>query len=223
MQLFGVHYPGSTIIGLSPEAAFRARTLLSLGETHLIDSALALPMFELARNALLRRHIAVENTDPVVDTRGLASLPPQYLHRLPFVHAHTILYGLDGISRALQRLASTDGAPSGLTRIANDFASDFPELKFVRDSSHHLEDRALGLDQRGKPLDLKPITSGPIQSTTGGVLALDNLEDESLCFTGVDGNYHRVAMSSSSLRKAQSSVQDAINQFDWSGPAQILP
>jgi hypothetical protein len=209
-------------MGLSPDAGFRARTLLSLCETHLIDSALALPMFYLARNALLRRHIATEDGDPLVAITGVAALPPQYLHRLPFLHARTILYGLDGISRALRRLASIDDAPVGLTRIANDFAADFPGLKFVRDSAHHLEDRALGLDQRGNRLDLKPIASGPIRSTAS-VLALDNLEDENLCFTGADGNYHKVALNSSSLRKAQSSVQDAIKQFDWSGPAQILP
>lgn len=222
MKYFGVHYPGTQLDGLNPETARDIESLLRVCEDHLIDAGLALAMFEFARAQLVKTFpgSAEEVSDAAIFE---GELPRQYRHRLPFLHAHSVLYALDGVKRALAALAREAGLSPTISDASDDFNSWFPGLTPVRDSSHHLEDRARGLDRFGKPLTLHPITSGPISAPDGGVLALDNLEDADLCFTGSDGVYHRVPIDEASVRRAQSAVQAVIDALAWKGDPSVLP
>jgi hypothetical protein len=150
-------------------------------------------------------------------------LPRTYRHRLPFVHAHTVLYALDGVKRALAVLANEAGLPPAISEASADFISLFPGLTPIRDSSHHLEDRTRRLARFGKRLKLQPVTTGAINAPGGGFLGLDNLEGDDLCFTGSDGAYHRVAINDANLRLAQSAVQSVVDALTWKGPPIFLP
>jgi len=123
----------------------------------------------------------------------VSGVPTSYTFRLPFIHA------------------------------LEEFERRLPGVKPVRDSSHHTEDRARGLGRNLKPLDLQPITTGAIFAPGGGVLVLNSLENDDLCFTGSDGAYHRVPINAASVRAAQEAVQRVLDAFTWKGPTRSVP
>jgi hypothetical protein len=224
VEYFGVALPGTAVTDLDPEPSYHVQALLALCVDALMDSALALEMF----NQALRLRIAAER-DPeyesnrrMPDVPGIGSVPLIYLHRLPLIHARTVLYALDGISESLRTLVSTDGVPANVRLASEDFNTHLPTLKSVRDSSHHMADRARGLNKRGQLLNLKPILDGPFKAPHGGVLALNNLDNCTLCMTGNDGGFYGVSITSETLRKAQLCVRSAINSFNWIGDIQIF-
>jgi hypothetical protein len=85
----------------------QAGSLLRLLEIHLADAAVGLDLFDQA------------SENPVRLTphcyEGHVSADGYYQLRLPCVHAHTVLYALDGIQKALDRLAEISGLPTGVT------------------------------------------------------------------------------------------------------------
>jgi hypothetical protein len=222
MKFYGVHYPGTWLDGLAQEKTRDIESLLRVCEDHLIDAGLALAMFNDARTQLEKSFRGAG--DEASDARIFdGELPRNYRHRLPFVHAHTVLYALDGLKRALGVLANEAGLSPVISIASADFNSWFPGLTPVRDSSHHLEDRARGLGRSGKRLKLQPVTTGAINAPGGGFLGIDNLEGDDLCFTGSDGAYHRVAINDANLRLAQSAVQSVLDALTWKGPPRFLP
>jgi hypothetical protein len=90
-------------------------------------------------------------------------LPDSYEHRLPLIHAHTVVYALDAIGKILDILAKME-LPPGVTDARNGYRSALPHLVAVRDSAHHTEDRARGLGRNQKPLDLQPMNNGSINA-----------------------------------------------------------
>jgi hypothetical protein len=80
---------------------------------------------------------------------------------------------LDTLANILRVLAAEAWAPSALGQVRNDWLAAFPQLKHVRDTAHHIEDRARGIDRNGKPLKLAPINNEMVNAP-GGVLILDS-------------------------------------------------
>src|SRR5271167_2713748 len=68
--------------------------------------------------------------------------PDEYLRRLPFIHAHTVLFALDGVSKALAVLAKTPDLPPGAAFASDAFTTALPSVVEIRNSAHHVEDRA---------------------------------------------------------------------------------
>ena len=150
-------------------------------------------------------------------------LPRSYAHRLPFIHAHTVVYALDGVGKTLGVLARESYLPRTVDQAHVNYQARLPGLTPVRDSAHHLEDRGRGLGKGGKQLQLQPITTEAIHAPGGGVLVLDSLENDDLCFTGSDGAYHRVEISATSVRIAQEGVQQVLDVLPWQGPPRSVP
>jgi hypothetical protein len=176
----------------------------------------------------LSLRIAVER-DPEFDgdrgfpiVPGIGRVPLVYLDRLPLIHARTVVYTLDGIGQALRGLAAVDGVPAKARVASGEFNKHLSTVTPVRDSSHHMTERARGLNKQGQMLNLKPIVDGPFKAPDGGVLVLDSLDDTSLCMTGNDGGFYQVSITSETLRNAKSCVRSAINSFHWTGDIQLF-
>jgi len=208
MEVFPLEYPGIWLDGLDQKQSHRVQSLLHVCESHVADAAVGLALFTEARS---RGRVPV------------SGVPTSYTFRLPFIHAHTVLYALDGIAKALGALQQEPGVPEGIAAALEEFERRLPGVKPVRDSSHHTEDRARGLGRNLKPLDLQPITTGAIFAPGGGVLVLNSLENDDLCFTGSDGAYHRVPINAASVRAAQEAVQRVLDAFTWKGPTRSVP
>lgn len=141
-------------------------------------------------------------------------IPEAHLRRAIFLYAHAFLYALDGIGKTLTALGSAAWVPAAVTTARDDFYRNLPTLTDVRDTSHHLEDRARGLDRRGNALALKPVFNRAI-SAPGGALILNNLNGSRFGSTIGDGSFAEVDVSVQSLDFARSAIQTCIDAFTW--------
>jgi hypothetical protein len=243
-------YPGTQITDQVPEP-FEVQSLLMSAERHLLDAALALSWFEETLEddvAKMRRgwdvdreyrKLATSMLEKDADTHDPAFvwkvqrlayalslnagvLPLTYLQAVPFVHARTFLFALDGISRALGTTSRVRNAPDALSDIKRHWVETFPGLRDVRDSAHHGEDRVRGRGRDGKPIDLKPLVNEAIDAP-GGVLATNMLIGRNYGSTVSDGTYKEVEISEASLRACESYVQEAVDAFSWKGFSRLGP
>jgi hypothetical protein len=150
-------------------------------------------------------------------------LPESYEGRLPFLHPRGFLFALDTLANLLRVMAKEAWAPAPLRTIKDDWMIAFPELKHVRDTAHHVEDRVRGLDRDGKPLQLGPLVNEMINAPNGGVLLIDSLMNNRYGCTLADGTYGEVEISGISLAAAIAIVQRAIEAFQWRGPERFVP
>jgi hypothetical protein len=94
-----------------------------------------------------------------------------------------------------------------------------PEVRRVRNSVQHVEDRARGLGPSGKPLDLKPVDNRAINAPGGGVLILNMLNGSRYGSTVADGRYAEVDVTSQSLLAVRDAIQKVLNSLAWKEPA----
>jgi hypothetical protein len=149
--------------------------------------------------------------------------PWEYEHKLSFLYAKAFLHSVDAISKLLGVLSKEHGLTADVAKYHQRFKASFPDLKGVRDSEQHREDRGRGLDRKGNPLNLKPIDNNMISAPGGGVLALGNLNGNRYGNTLDDGSYGEVEVSPASLREAQVCIQGIIDELAWNGPKRHYP
>jgi len=148
--------------------------------------------------------------------------PEEFERRKSFLHAHSFVFAVDGFVRTFRVLADTLGAPAVLADVASRLQGALPDLKGVRDSAAHLEDRGRGLDKREQPLDLKPVDNSLIKAP-GRVLGLSNLNGSKLGYTTEAGEYGEVDVSAMTLTFVGDAFQDAVNAFPWRGASRTIP
>lgn len=154
---------------------------------------------------------------------GTGAWPREYEHNLSFIYAKAFLHSMDGISKLLGVLSKEPSITADVVKYHQRFKNDFPNLKGVRDSEQHREDRGRGLDRKGKPLNLKPINNNMISAPGGGILASGNLNGNRYGNTMEDGSYVEVEVSPASLRQAQECIQGIIDELAWRGPKRHYP
>lgn len=148
--------------------------------------------------------------------------PREFEHSEVLLHARSFLYALDSFDRHLDVLKSVTDVSPVIGELRREFGEKFPDLRYVRNSAHHMEDRSRGLDRRGKPLDLKAINNRMIKSDCG-VLVLDGLNGTRYGNTLEDGRYGEVDVSCTSMQALQSIFQRTVDAFEWIGPKCHLP
>ena len=149
--------------------------------------------------------------------------PREYEHKLSFIYAKAFLHSVDAISKLLDVLSKEPSITADVAKYHQRFKDSFPNLKGVRNSEQHREDRGRGLDRKGNPLNLKPIDNSMISAPGGGILALGNLNGNRYGNTMEDGSYGEVEVSPASLRQAQVCIQGIIDEFAWNGPKRHYP
>lgn len=151
---------------------------------------------------------------------------PRELERpLPFIFARAFLYALDSFDKFLGLLSKEAGVPESVAEFHTEFATHFPDLRGVRNTAQHLEDRSRGLGsgRTPQPLVLNPITGGPINAPNGGVLVLSCLNGSRYGSTMADGHYGEVDVSPGSMERLQRILQGVLQSFSWRGPRQHAP
>ena len=153
------------------------------------------------------------------------SIPREFEHKLPFLYARAFLYALDAFDKFLGVLAKEPNVPPEVANLHARMAKDFPDLRGVRNTAQHLEDRArgLGAGKNPQPLDLKPITNSFINAPGGGLLVLNGLNGSKYGSTMSDGHYGEIDVSPESMQRLQAVLQDLLELFKWRGPKQHSP
>ncbi|MES2365661.1 MAG: hypothetical protein V4563_07205 [Pseudomonadota bacterium] len=152
-------------------------------------------------------------------------IPREFEHNLPFLYARAFLYALDAFDKFLGVLAKEADVPPEVAILHARMAEDFPNLRGVRNTAQHLEDRArgLGAGKNPQPLELKPITNDFINAPGGGVLVLNSLNSSRYGSTMSDGHYGEIDVSPESMQRLQTVLQELLVLFKWHGPKQHSP
>ncbi|MDS7956793.1 MULTISPECIES: hypothetical protein [unclassified Acinetobacter] len=139
------------------------------------------------------------------------------------IYARAFINALDLFDRVLQRLTEEKGIPSGVVQQYEKISKYFPDLRPVRNTMQHLEDRSRGKGAYNKQMDLKPIDNDYINAPNGGVLVLDTLNGSNFESTMANGEIGRVEISCESLSKLLEILVGVLNSFKWKGPKQHRP
>jgi len=150
------------------------------------------------------------------------SLPRTLLHMEVFIYARAFLGALDMFDKLLTTLVGMEGVPDTVAELSGRMGIEFPTLRGIRNSVQHLEDRARGLDQRGKSIQLQPVATGGIHAP-GGALILGNLNGITYGATLADGSFGEIDVSAESMSKLQTLFQNLLSVFSWFGPRSHLP
>lgn len=151
--------------------------------------------------------------------------PREFEHNRPFIFARAFLYALDSFDKFLGVLSREEGVPEIVSGLHSQISEAFPDLRGVRNTAQHLEDRSrgLGAGKKPKPLDLKPVENNMISAPNGGALILNSLNGSKYGSTMSDGHYGEVDVSPESMERLQNILQQILESFEWSGPKQHEP
>jgi hypothetical protein len=154
----------------------------------------------------------------------LGRMPREFEHNQAFMHARAFLYALDSFDKFLKVLKSSPNIPQQITQIHEKLGTVFPDLRGVRNTSQHMEDRSrgLGAGRNPKPLELKPIDNQMIKAE-GGALVLNCLNGTKYGNTMADGHYGEVDVSPDSMAALREIFQEVLDAFAWKGSKSHLP
>jgi hypothetical protein len=192
------------------------------------DANLALHLFDEAQTA--QQEFAAYEYSGVAreDTRKevMPAVPGCMLNRAPHMHSRSFLYALDNIHNYLQILSKMAGVPPAITDLKTEFEQVFGgNLKPVRNSAHHPEDRVRGLKTNEKPIDIQPsafmafgsdTTSVHTGSIGGPGIANEVLRNGNR-YGGLlaDGTYGEVEVSAATMAACQDVLQQVFDAFIW--------
>ncbi len=185
-ERFDLIYPGHWISGADRELAFETFHLLSLVEHEFTCAVAACSLFE-----------------PItLDNAYLTSTQSKYSASLRSVYARSFVYSLDSISKILKVLGKHSQAPDALREPISDYRLKFGNLRHIRDSAAHIEDRGRALTKKGKPI-------------SSWVIVLGSFNESPFEITGNDGKCYGVDISESTLVLVHQILQKIIDAYAW--------
>lgn len=140
-----------------------------------------------------------------------------------FIYARAFLYALDNFDKFVGVLCTEPDIPKVISGLKDNIGVEFPDLRGVRNSAHHLEDRVRGLSTGGKVIDLKPMNNSLVSGQNIKVLAMNCLQGNKYGATMADGHYGEIEVSPESMQKLQKILQAILEAFEWSGSKQHEP
>ncbi|WP_151676389.1 hypothetical protein [Acinetobacter soli] len=152
-------------------------------------------------------------------------IPREFEHNIVFIYARAFLYALDAFDKFLGVLSREENVPEVISELHKKISDIFPDLRGVRNTAQHLEDRSrgLGAGRNPKPLDLKPIENNFISAPNGGALVLNSLNGSRYGSTMADGHYGEVDISPESMSHLQEILNNILGSFKWHGSKQHKP
>lgn len=151
-------------------------------------------------------------------------IPREFEHNQAFMHARAFLYALDSFDKFLNVLKRTENVPAKIKEMHKEFGDSFPDLRGVRNSSQHMEDRSRGLGsgRNPKPLELKSVDNQLVKADDGA-LVLNSLNGTKYGNTMADRHYGEVDVSPQSMEVLSSIFQEILDSFQWKGQKSYLP
>ena len=182
----------------------------------------------LGRSPSFEEFLEISHDSDVVVNREswLAGTPPtSFITNRCFIYAKAFLYSLDNFEKLLAVLLKEDGVPQAISQLHKEFELFFPELRGVRNTSHHLEDRSrgLGAGRVPKKMDIKPVNNSAYSMPEGGVLILNSLNGTKYGSTMANGEYGEVDVSVASMKEIQRIFGSILESFKWSGRKTQIP
>lgn len=133
--------------------------------------------------------------------------------------AKSFLYSLADFLRMLDAVFAIDGRDE-IDRIKKVMGAKLPDVREIRNSIAHVEDRAMGVRmRRGSPekIDLQDNVDAPLP---GRAMILPTIRDDRLGCTLADGTYREVAVSVETISLMIRALRSIYNCYRWSGSPQ---
>ncbi|MEG6318540.1 hypothetical protein UXO00_08385 [Enterobacter hormaechei] len=143
------------------------------------------------------------------------SVPRQIESAEHQIYAKAFVYAFDTIVETLKNLKKREGVSEVVAKKIEEIGNAFPDLKGIRDTTHHMGDRIILKGRHGKKIE-----------TDGGNVILNNHGD-GIFRTLLDGKYKgtqgSIAITYDSLENMGKIVQDVLDSFQWQGHKEHLP
>lgn len=143
------------------------------------------------------------------------SVPRQIESAEHQIFAKAFVYAFDTIVETLKNLKSRVGVPEMVAKKLEEIGNAFPDLKGIRDTTHHMGDRIILKGPYGKKIE-----------TDGGNIILNNHGDgvfSTLIAGKNQGVQGSIGITYDSLEKMGKIVQDILDSFQWEGFKEHLP
>lgn len=148
-------------------------------------------------------------------------LPKSFLRMPQFIFAKAFIHALDLFDRVLEGIAKDSSAPKNIKDIRKNFCNSLPDLREVRNSIQHAEDRSKG-EKYGKKIDLKEIDGSKI-SIGGTALVNNGLDGNRFGTTMANGDYGAIDVSVQTINVLRSALLDVYSAFAWTGGKSVYP
>jgi len=125
-----------------------------------------------------------------------------YSRSLNSIYAKAFVYALDGINNLLSNICINLHPPKPVEILKQEYQNKFGHLKHIRDSAIHIENRGLGKDKKGNPLNTN-------------IIILGSFIERRFGFTGNDGKQYEIEISGRTLLTAKDIIQKVIESYDW--------
>lgn len=150
--------------------------------------------------------------------------PMDYVTAAPLLHGKSFMYSLERVRTTLRSMSKQSWAPAAIGPIYERFEAAFPDLKGLRDSCAHPEDRQLQRDQKGRRIRSKAVDNSFAEVGPGILWAVPGMHGSSTMHgTMASGHLGELAVTEETLRTALTIVQEVIDSFEWSGPVKWAP
>lgn len=148
--------------------------------------------------------------------RGDAPDPLKQTRRAQ-MHARSLVFAVDNFVKMLGSMASDVSAPGAVLRtVIEDFVALVPGAKALRDSLHHIEDRARGLNKKGKPIVTTDVSYGPVRTSGPSIYFVgSNLVNNRIMCTADNGDLVDLEVSEVTVQTMVETLQKVINAFTW--------
>ena len=185
LQKFDFTHPGHWIVGADRDWAGETSQVLGLMEYEFVLAATSYAMFEPVTQGTMEDHRSSS----------------VYERCLNSIYATSFVFSLDSITKLLEVLNRLN-PPEPVPTLISEYRVQFGDLRYVRDSVAHNEDRGRGLDKDRKAL------STPL-------IILRCFNQTRFECTGSDGACHGIDISESALLDAHRILQDILNAYSW--------
>lgn len=148
--------------------------------------------------------------------------PDDLIHQAPALHARSFVIALDTLAQASRQLRNRGLRTAIIQALRDTWDSKVPDLKAVRDSISHADERSMSRAGR-KPLDLKPVDTESVKAPGGGLLIRESLRGPTYSFTTDDGSVASVDIAFPTAEAARDLLQGCVRAFKWTGPVTTTP
>jgi hypothetical protein len=139
----------------------------------------------------------------------LASQTTKVDQQLRQIYAKSFVYALDTITQIIRILEKQEQLSKAARIHCQKFLSQFGELRELRNSLQHIEDRLRGIGRDRRPIPSTLLVIGAFRENSfyGAITS--------------DGHYVEIEISDSVLTDAYSIIKDLIWCFNWLGPGEV--
>ncbi|GGE24440.1 hypothetical protein SAMN05421774_10846 [Gemmobacter megaterium] len=148
-------------------------------------------------------------------------LPQSLLSKPPFIFAKAFIHALDLFDKFLEDIAKDLDAPNSIKDIHRSFRVSLPDLRGIRNSIQHSEDRSKG-EHYGKKINLKRVDKSKI-GIEGTALVNMALNGNKFGTTMSDGHYGAVDVSVQTIDVLRNTLLEVYSAFEWKGGERLYP